>query len=240
MKRIGCVVASLGLLVAACGSGDDEPAANDSGDQSIGATADEPAAGGADDQQVDGFVAGPIGSIGDVPEVCRQAMAGFLREVEPIVSPIDWQTATVADFAEITEDFEALSDDFERTFDSSGCGDLDFVDDNEFGLMTEFARSEAPGTVGFLEFLDALTAGVASIGETGDDPADGSADGGSLETCDDGIAFVQGLMDRYDAFVEVPAAELLKFTQVAALFLTCTPEQRQFLESDEVTDFLGE
>jgi len=49
----------------------------------------------------------PIRSISDVPEVCRKEMADFLRAVEPIVSSIDWSTATMADFQAIADEFEA-------------------------------------------------------------------------------------------------------------------------------------
>ena len=76
-------------------------------------------------------------------------------------------------------------------------------------------------------------------GSSGD--AGGSTDGDDvLESCDDATAFVQSLMADYDSFQQVPAAELVKFTQITALFMTCTPEQLEFFESDEFTAFFDE
>jgi hypothetical protein len=266
MKRITCVVAALGLVLAACGSSDEEPAANSSGDDPIEASADEttdeePAGEPSDDAPADEEPAanddtgddpasddssasdddgnvvssgGAINSINDIPQVCRDAMADFLREVEPIVSTIDWQTATIADFEAIAADFEAVSDEFDNSFDSRGCEDLEFSGDNEFELMIDFARSEAPGTVSFLEFLNVLGTGVSSTGDAGDD---GSASGGELATCDDATAFVESLLENYDNYTQVPAAEFLQLSQITSLFITCTPEQLEFLTGDAFNDF---
>lgn len=61
-----------------------------------------------------------------------------------------------------------------------------------------------------------------------------------LQTCDDAIKFVESLLANYDAFTEVPAAELVRFTQLSSVLVTCTPEQAKFFESDELNEFLSE
>lgn len=257
--RTMTVMAALGLSIAACGGGDDDavdaPATvNDAVDESTEAEstgadsteiddadtdADQQSAddGGGDDtgSDVDADAAtggASIRSLDDIPERCRDLMSEFLREVEPIVSPIDWETATFSDFEAIGPDFDNQSEAFDADFTEAGCDDLDFVD-NEFDLMVEFAENEAPGVVGYLEFLSAM--GEAGAASAGGEPGDGA-----FASCADGVAFVQVLMDTYDSFADVPATELLKFMQLTALYPSCTPEELDFLDSDEVNAFLGE
>lgn len=285
MKRIMSAVVALGLVVGACGGGDDsasdasEETSTESSDASIettdestdtsdGETAsgesspdetademtestaesaddgtddDESADGGTDDETAgmtdddgsdDDGSGTPIRSISDVPEVCREQMAEFLRAMEPIVSSIGWENATLNDFETIAEEFEALAEDFEDESAAASCDDLEFVDDNEIELMIEFAEDEAPGVVGFLEFLDGMRT---------PDPGDGSGDAGSdgtLEDCDDAIAFVQHLADTYDSMADVPASELMKMTQMSTALMTCTPAQLEAFDSGELGDFL--
>jgi hypothetical protein len=250
MKRIVTVVAALGLVVGACGSSD-EPASSSSPDASADGTdetvveitdttaaddetpqGDDPAA--APDDGDDNSSGGSIRSINDIPEVCREEMASFMREIEPIVSTIDWQTATLADFESIATEFEAKSEEFDSATLGAGCDDLDFEGDGEFDLLIEFAEDEAPGVVGFFEFLAALQTSIGDATGGGD----GSASG-DLETCADAVDFVQNLMDTYDSFSEVPAADLIKFTSITSLFTTCSPEQLAILEGDEFNAFIG-
>jgi len=195
---------------------------------------DDTSASTDDDNADDAVSAGQIRSLGDIPEVCREQMLNFLRDVEPIVSTIDWQTATFAEFEAIIGDFEAISTEFEQQNLDAGCNDLEFAEDREFELMIEFAENEAPGTVGFLRFL-------AQVNQTtgGGDTGDGSTTGAGFTDCQEAIDFVQGLIDDYDSFTEVPAASLVKFSGLAAIFVTCSPEQLEFFDSPEVNDFLS-
>jgi hypothetical protein len=195
---------------------------------------DDTSASTDDDNGDDTVSGGPIRSIGDIPEVCREQMLNFLRDVEPIVSTIDWQTATFGEFEAIIGDFEAISTEFEQQNLDAGCDDLEFADDREFELMIEFAENEAPGTVGFLRFL-------AQVNQTtgGGDTGDGSASGAGFADCQEAIDFVQGLIDDYDSFTEVPAASFGKFSGLAAIFITCSPEQLEFFDSPAVNDFLS-
>ncbi len=268
MKRIVVVVAALGLVVGACGGGDDdgdsasadiveataesqESTGDEASDQLPPEPSDDAGADATDDQaddqaeiddeaadddggDDDGLGSETIRSIDDIPEVCREQMADYLREVEPLVSTIDWQAATLADFEAIAEDFEARSEEFEQRSTVEGCDDLDFIDDNEFDLMVEFAADEAPGTVEFFEFLAA-----ARVSGT-DDTTDGSTGSTGFTDCESAIEFVQGLVDDYDSFTEVPASQLLQFADLASVYVTCTPEQLEFFDNPEVTDFLSE
>jgi hypothetical protein len=274
MKRIMSAVAVLGLVVGACGGGDD-PAA-DASEETSTETSDESAAtadestdtsdeetasdessseettaemtestaemtestdettddGSADgDDGTDDGGGTPIRSISDVPEACREEMAEFLRAIEPIVSSINWENATLNDFEAIAEEFEAISEEFEDASAAASCDDLEFVDENEIELMIEFAQDEAPGVVGFLEFLD----GMRSPGGSGED----AGSDGALETCDDALAFVQDLADTYDSMADVPASELIKMSQMSTAIMTCTPAQLELLDTGELGDFLA-
>ncbi|MDW3214942.1 MAG: hypothetical protein R8G01_13145 [Ilumatobacteraceae bacterium] len=173
-----------------------------------------------------------IRSISDVPAHCRDAMADFLRAVEPIVEDTDWTTASIADFERIATEFEEQADEFEDAVGDTGCDDMNFVDDSEGEILIEFARDEAPGAVGFLEFLDQMRTGAAPGGE---DPS--AAPG--IETCQDAIDFLQGLMDDYDSLTDVPAAELLKIPGIAPLYATCTPEQLEFFDDVGLEEFMN-
>lgn len=262
MKRIMTVVAALGLVVTACGGGDDSGANTTPAPSADDATVDEatatqePASAAseetepepepepeteesaaseqseADDDDNAASNGDEIRSIDDVPEECRREMAEFLRQVEPIVSPIDWETATFSDFEAISAEFEARSDEFAANSTASGCGDLNFVDDNEFDLVIEFARDEAPGTVAFFEFMSAISGSFDSDGS-------GSDTAGGFTNCDEAMVFVQGLIDEYDSSADVPASQILQLANLSTIVMTCTPEQLEYFDSEAVNDFFA-
>ena len=206
-------------------SGADDDTADDSSD-----TAAEPGDNTGDDDGDE--PSGPeIRTLSDVPEACRDAMANFLREIEPVVEPIDWQSATMADFEQIAIEFEAKAAEFEAASVDLGCDDLNFDDDASGDILIEFARAEAPGAVDFLVFLEELSTGVAG---GGDDSA-----AGELETCQDAIDFFQGLLDEYDSIASVPASELLKIPSIANLYADCSSEQLEFFDSPELQEFMS-
>ncbi len=258
MKRLMTAVAALTLVVAACGGGDDSTSGTTDDESTADATtseitepsADDTDTAGADDDAPpvepddaseddavvddldDDVASGPeIRSISDMPSACQDAMAEWLRTIEPVVSPVDWDGATMADFEEIALEFETMSDEFEAAISDAGCDDLNFVDDSEDDILIDFARSEAPGAVGFLEFLNQMRLGVQP-----DD--DGTLATGDIETCQDAIDFLQGLMDDYDSISTVPAAELLKVPAISALFASCTPEQLEFFDNADLEEFM--
>jgi hypothetical protein len=251
MKRtIAAIAITLGLV--ACGSGDDdtgtpvdpgdeepgdeEPADEEPADEEPGDEEpenEEPADDDAADD--DAAASGSIDALDDIPKPCRDLMADFLRDVEPIVSQVDWQAATLSDFEQVSSEFEERANEFDLATEREGCDDLQFEEDDGFGLILELADDVAPGTVPFFEFLDSMRAGVPPI--DGDD--DGGTASGALEDCDDAIENIERLMAEYDAFTEVPVSELAKFANMASVMMSCTPDQLSFLENPEVSDFLS-
>jgi len=238
-----CLVVTA-MLLAACGSDTTSEATTDAGDSASAATPADDA--GSDDGGDDNgaSVSGltdegddsdgdtiSVSSLDDLPEVCRDLMSDFLKDIEPIVSPIDWDNATLADFEAISAEFEARADQFDADSDAAGeCDNIDMEDGDSFDPLIEFAQNEAPGTVGFLNFIsEFVDAATTAMGDT--------AAGDGFETCEEAIAFMDGLMESYDSMDEVPVSELTTMANIATVIFTCTPEQMTYFDSPEVNAF---
>ena len=238
-----CLVVTA-MLLAACGSDTTSEETTDVGDPASAATPADDA--GPDDGGDDNgaSVSGPadegddsdrgtisVSSLDDIPQVCRDLMSDFLKDIEPIVSPIDWDNATLADFETISTEFEARADQFDADSDATGeCDNIDMEDDDSFNLLIEFAQDEAPGTVGFLNFISEFVDAAAT--PTGD-----TAAGDGFETCEQAIAFMDGLMENYDSMEEVPVSELTTMADIVNVISTCTPEQMTYFDTPEVNAF---
>lgn len=180
----------------------------------------------ADDEGDDDVVI--IDELGDLPEECRSALADFLRQVEPVVADIDWDAATLADFERISLELEDEGEIFDQTTEE--CGDFDFASDEEsMQAMIEFAEEEAPGTVGWLEFIGA----IAFSGDTTTEAA---------MTCEEAIAYFDELIaGGATTMNSLPVSELAGVT--AALDVVTTDcdfdVMDEFLAREDVTAFLG-
>lgn len=206
-------------------TGSSETGSNDTGSNDTGST-EGPADSPATDDRV------MITSFEDIPQECLDLTAEFLRTIEPIVSPIDWDNGTMSDFESIAEAFETEAEAFDVR-SAEACASIDLADDG-LSVMIDFAQEEAPGTVQFLTFLDALQ--NASLGlepSLDDEPL-------AFEDCAGAIEFIDALMESYDRIVDVPVADMLQVANVGSIFMSCTPEQQAFFDSPEVTEFFQE
>lgn len=233
------------MLLAACGSDTTTDASTDAGDSASAATPSDDAAsddggddngaseGGTADDDSDGDTIS-VSSLDDVPDVCRDLMSDFLKDIEPIVSPIDWDNATLADFETISAEFEARADQFDSDSAAAGeCDNIELEDDDSFDLLIDFAQDEAPGTVGFLTFISQFVdAAAAAMGDT--------ATGAGVETCEEAIAFMDELMENYESMEDVPVSELTAMADIATVIFTCSPEQMAYFDSPEVNAFFEE
>lgn len=214
----------------------DEPAADDQGDDGgQDAQDDDGQDDGVDD---DGRVV--VDGLSDMPSECIDLFRDFLREIEPIVSPIDWQQATLDQFGTLGQEFETISEDFDTESERLGCNRFDLAsDDAAFEEMVEFARSEAPGTVGFFEFIEQLQAAIPDDPTGGGD--DGAAPDGAAETCDEAFAVIEDLADEYGQLTQVPASEFLEVSQLlTGITNLCTPtELNEFFQREDIAAFLG-
>lgn len=247
MRRVVATMMAAALLAAGCGGGDDEAAADEApgttaadeaesgtdGDAEAGAPDDD----GADDDASSEDVGGDdepatITSFDQIPQECLDLTADFLRAIEPIVEPIDWENATMTDFESVSGAFEAEAEayDLEST---EACDSID-LEDEGMTVMVEFARDVAPGTVGFLEFLDQLQSAALGIQPTSDDEPPAFAD------CDGAISFIEELIASNETIDDVPLDDMLQVTNIADVIMSCTIEQLEFFESPEVTAFFGE
>ena len=173
------------------------------------------------------------GSIDDIPEVCRELMADFLREIEPVVSEVDWDNASMADFEAVSLEFEPIADEFDAATEAEAeCNDIELEDDENFALLIDFAKDEAPGSVGFLTFLNEL---MTSFGEAMESPTGD----GSLATCQDAMDFVQDLADEHDSIDTVPIDQLTQMTDLTTAMFTCSQEELEFFNNPEIADFLA-
>lgn len=175
-----------------------------------------------------------VSSLDDIPEVCRELMAEFLREIEPIVSQVDWDNATMADFESISAEFEPIADEFDAQTDAEEECDIELEDDENFDLLIDFAGDEAPGAVGFLEFLNNLMQSFNAAMENSTEP------GATTATCEDAIAFVQGLVDDYDSIAEVPIDQLSQMTELQTAMMSCSIEELEFFNQPEISAFLSD
>lgn len=206
--RLGAVVA-IGLL-AACGGSDDDSAGENAGDASASdASASDPDSvesgeGGAD--RVANDV--EISAVDEIPEECRRILGDFLRQIEPVVSGVDWQNATMADLDGLGTAIEAPSAEIEVEMERSGCNDIEFAGGADAGFLMSLrmAEQEAPGAVAWLEFVrdvsggfDSSTAVVESAGDPEDDPED----------CNEAIMAVRELMSQTPSMMELPVDEMM-------------------------------
>jgi len=231
MNRLGAIVA-IGLL-AACGGSDDESA----GDNADAAAASDSSASDADsDASGDGDRAlAPdveISSVDEIPEECRRILGDFLRQIEPVVSGVDWENATMADLEDLGTAIEAPSTAIEVEMEQSGCNDIDFAGGADAGFLMslKLAEEEAPGAVAWLEFVRDVSGGFDSstaAGETTGDPAD------DPETCDEAIGAVRDLMSQTGSMLELPVDQLLTASSVLqAVPAVCSTEEMNELLND--------
>jgi hypothetical protein len=155
-------------LLAACGSSDKDAAVDDSTgvtsaaveDSSGGDSTAAPVAESDDTIPVEGSDDTiSVEDFGDMPPACIELLASFLKQIEPTVSAIDWETATMGEFEAFSKQFEAESNSFDDQTAAAGCDKYNLTgsDDKQFQQMAELAAEEAPGTLGFITFLSSLS-----------------------------------------------------------------------------------
>jgi hypothetical protein len=171
----------------------------------------------------------------DLPQDCRDAFADFLQQIEPTVSEIDWDTATMADFETLTTDLQAQSESFGEDMATAGCDQYEVGESTDsIQAMIDFAEQEAPGTVGYLEFLASFLEDLSGI--------DGSLGAADVPTdCAGAIAYMEELIAEHSTMTEMPINDMMSVSSVVSTIGTeCPPAQSQeFFARDEVTAFLG-
>jgi hypothetical protein len=220
MKKI--ILVGAFALLAACGSSAKEvsPAA---GSDDTSASAATSGAGASTETSISGSDDTiTVNELSDMPPKCVELLGKFLKQIEPTVSKIDWAKATLADFEKFGDQFKAESDSFDKDTTAAGCDkyNLEGSDEKQFQQMEALAQSEAPGTVGFIKFLNSLSSAATASG--GSVPAD----------CDGTIAEIEPFIKGGGTMKDLTMTEVTRLGQLmTAVGTNCT--------SDEATAFFG-
>lgn len=256
--RTLAVIGVAALALAACGGGDDEASPSTTGDAAVTSTttatttpstsaattdappttaaspstsadapsttsADELGGSGEDDDVV------IVDDVSDLPPECVDLLADFLKLIEPAVSDVDWDTATLGDFQAISDELEGQFEEMDARELELGCDNYDLSSDQAaMDAAIAIAEEEAPGAVGWLEFVASLSADMST-------EADPSLD------CESAIAYIDRLIAEGATMTDVPFSEVSRITQAMGVITSdCTPEQAdEFLARQDVTDFLS-
>jgi hypothetical protein len=224
MKRL--ILVGAFALLAACGSSDNGvsvgggntlPSAHSvsTGDSSgtIGTSGD--ATGGSDDTIT-------VTDFSDMPPKCIELLSTFLKAIEPVVSAVDWDKATLSDFESLGTQFQTESDTFDKNATAAGCDkyNLDASDEAQFQQMAALAKSVAPGTLGFINFLNSLSSSADATG--GSIPAD----------CDGVIAEIDPFIAAGGTMKDLTMVQVTRLGQlISAVSANCS--------ADEATAFFG-
>jgi hypothetical protein len=223
--RIAILLAVVSAACAGSGGGSTTTAA----EEEATTTAAAPAATTTTAAEEEGE--GPAIGLDEVPQECIDQFVEFLQAIEPIVEPIDWANATMADLEELGTQLEPLSDEFDTAIDeNSECANLNVEasDEETFEVMIEIARDEAPGTVAYFEWIRDFAV----------EPAGGSEVSGDCET---DIAAMQAIIDEGGTMADLPLAELTAVGELmTAISTECSRERAdEFLASEDVLAWLG-
>jgi hypothetical protein len=251
------VLVSIALL-ASCGGGDDDEAAdqptteeeassapaattedddaaeNTDGASSLATTQAPASSATADDATGDDGEPIQIDDFNDLPQECRDAFGDFLRVIEPTVGDVDWDTATMADFETLSEQLDTQSSEFDREMEAAGCNDYEVGESAEsVRAMIDFAEDEAPGAVGYLEFLASFMEGLS--GDGGPGAADVPAD------CDGAIAYMEDLIAEHGTMSELAMSEMMAVGQVMGVIQSECPTDQvsEFFAREDVSAFVS-
>jgi len=253
------VLVSIALLASCGGSDDDEAAdqttaeaatteeaesaatttttststADDVAENTDAATTEASASSAAADATGDDGEKIKIDDFNDLPEECRDAFGDFLRVIEPTVGDIDWETATMADFEALSEQLDTQSSSFDEDMEAAGCNDYEVGESAEsVRAMIDFAEDEAPGAVGYLEFLASFMEGLSGdAGAAADVPAD----------CDGAIAYMEGLIAEYGTMSELAMNDMMAVGQVMGVIQSECPADQvsAFFAREDVSAFVS-
>jgi len=228
MKR--SILAGAVLLLTACG---------DSSGVSIGTTADSSATSPAGTSAPAASTAGSadatgdtisVETFGDMPQQCIDLLAAFLKQIEPVASTIDWDTATLGDFEAFGNQFSAESQVFDDATAAAGCDKFNVTgsDDAQIKEMAALAAAEAPGTVGFINFLGALSSSADAAGSV---PGD----------CTGLITEIEPYLTKGSSMTVLTMTEITRFGQLMnAVRTTCSADEADaFFGRDDVTAFIS-
>ncbi len=168
-------------------------------------------------------------ALDEMPEECIDVLVEYLRLIEPAVEGIDFENLTGSDLETLGSELEGLSEDMTADIEDMDCPDPIGSDDEAFNAVIALAEREAPGTVGYLEWLAAAVSELEGPGEVSGD-------------CETDIGVLQGIVDQGGTMSDLTMTQVVEVGNlVASISTACSPARaQQFFEQADVAEFLEE
>jgi len=235
------------LVLAACGGDDDDDAA-----PAAEATAEDDADGAAENGDQDntndqddndgnddeGSV--EVDDLGDLPDECVDAIGDMLEKIEPLVEDIDWENASLEEMASLGE--ELTSEDFEMDEDlEDRCSQFAFAEGADMDAIKELAEDRAPGVLGYLTFVEKMQEEFADMTIPDISIPDLSLPADAPKTCEDAIAYIEGLIEQSDSMMDLTLSDMTAFGNASTVLSTeCSLDQMSdFYARPEVSDWMS-
>jgi len=171
-----------------------------------------------------------VNDFSEMPPKCIELLGKFLKKIEPKVSQIDWDKATVAEFEDFSTQFQADSDSFDAESSAAGCDKYNLTgsDEKTFEQMAALAGTEAPGTLGFINFLKSLSTSDTAAADV---PTD----------CNATIDAIEPFLAKGETMKDLTIAEVTRLGQLmTAVSNNCTSDEATaFFSRDDVTKFIS-
>jgi len=162
----------------------------------------------------------------DMPQECIDALVGYLQTIEPAVEGVDFESTTGSELEAMGTELEALSEDYSTAIEDLDCPDPAGSDDEAFAAIIDLAEQEAPGTVGYLEWVQSFAAGFGDAETSGD--------------CETDISALRAIIDEYSSMSDLTMTEVVQVgSLVASISTACSPERaEEFFAEADVAAFL--
>lgn len=172
-----------------------------------------------------------VKNFGDMPPQCIKLLSTFLKQIEPIVSKVDWTKATLADFEALGTQFTDESKTFDTQSSTAGCDKYNVTgsDAEQLKQVIALAVKDAPGTVKFLTYMGALSASSAGAGASV--PSD----------CAGTIAAIEPFLGKGKTMKDLTMADITKLgSLMSAVGTNCTSaESSAFYQRADVKAFIS-
>ena len=162
----------------------------------------------------------------DMPQECIDALVGYLKAIEPAVDDVDFETTTGDDLEAMGTELEGLSEDYTTAIEDLDCPDPSGSDEEAFAAIIELAEQEAPGTVGYLEWVQGLATGFGDAEVSGD--------------CETDISALRLIIEENSSMSDLTMTEVVQVgSLVGSVSTACTPERaEEFFAEPDVAAFL--
>ena len=107
-------------------------------------------------------------------------------------------------------ELEGLSEEYTTAIEDLDCPDPSGSDEEAFAAIIELAEQEAPGTVGYLQWVQGLAAGFGDAEVSGD--------------CETDISALRAIIDESSSMSDLTMTEVVQVgSLVASVSTACTP-----------------